>query len=148
MPVINEKAIYKFTVRGILPDLNQEIKAAGSILFQKGKRKVTGYSKFKKQHDNNVMLQLLSQMRGVQIKAGFSIVLQWYCVDKMKDKDNIAFAIKYILDGMQLAGLIPNDGWRQLSGSIHHDFFIDKSNPRVDIFLLVGQKLVFNLDSL
>lgn len=54
----------------------------------------------------------------------------WYCVNRKKDPDNIAFAKKYILDGMVKAGLIPNDGWNQVAG-FSDDFHIDVDNPRV-----------------
>ena len=56
----------------------------------------------------------------------------WYCSNKKKDPDNISFAKKYILDGVKDAGLIPNDGWNQISG-FSDSFHIDSDYPRVEV---------------
>lgn len=56
----------------------------------------------------------------------------WYAENRRKDKDNIAFAVKYIFDGMVNAGLISNDGWQQI-GDWENAFEIDKEDPRVEI---------------
>lgn len=61
-----------------------------------------------------------------------SLKCTWYVKDKRKDPDNIAFAIKFILDGAIAAKLIPNDGWKDIK-SISHEFVIDRSFPRVEI---------------
>ena len=52
--------------------------------------------------------------------------------NKRKDKDNIAFAKKFILDGMIQAKLIQNDGWKEISG-FTDEFHVDKNNPRVEV---------------
>ena len=58
----------------------------------------------------------------------------WYRANRKTDPDNVSFAVKYILDGLQSAGIIRNDGWREIN-SICHVFKVDKHNPRVEIFL-------------
>lgn len=58
----------------------------------------------------------------------------WYMKNKRKDPDNIAFAIKFILDGMMKVGLIKNDNWEMIKG-LKHDFVVDKEHPRVEIEL-------------
>ena len=45
----------------------------------------------------------------------------WREPDKRKDPDNVAFSIKFILDGFVKAGVLKNDGPRQIK-SIHHLF--------------------------
>ena len=55
---------------------------------------------------------------------------KWYVPSKRKDKDNIAFGKKFILDGMLKAGLLENDGWKQI-GNFTDTFVVDKENPRV-----------------
>ena len=42
--------------------------------------------------------------------AQLKFIFTWYRKDKKKDPDNIAFGKKFILDGMQKAGLFKNDG--------------------------------------
>ena len=56
----------------------------------------------------------------------------WYLKNKRKDKDNVAFAKKYIFDGMVDAGLIENDGWKQV-GNWKEKFNVDKEFERVEI---------------
>lgn len=58
--------------------------------------------------------------------------INWYCKDKRKDKDNISSAVKFILDGLQEAGVIKNDGWKEI-GNIYHNFYVDKDNPRIEV---------------
>lgn len=65
-------------------------------------------------------------------KAPANLKITWYAKDGRKDKDNIAFAVKYIFDGMVNAGLIENDGWKQI-GNWVNIFEVDKENPRVEI---------------
>jgi hypothetical protein len=40
----------------------------------------------------------------------------WVVVNKRKDKDNIAFAKKFIQDGLVMAGILKNDGWNDITG--------------------------------
>lgn len=60
------------------------------------------------------------------------IVFNWYAKDKNVDPDNIAFAKKFILDGLQESKVLRGDGWKHISG-FEDNFFIDKNNPRVEI---------------
>lgn len=62
------------------------------------------------------------------------IVFRWIEKNKQRDKDNIAFAKKFILDSMQEWGIIPNDGWDQILGFVD-EFYVDKKNPRVEVLL-------------
>lgn len=65
-------------------------------------------------------------------KLPISLKIRWICKNKRKDKDNIAFAKKFLFDGMQQAGVIPNDGWKEI-GDWSEEFSIDKNNPRIEI---------------
>lgn len=60
------------------------------------------------------------------------IRFSWFCKDKRKDKDNVAFAKKFILDGMMMAKVIKNDGWNDIDGFVDI-FAIDNKNPRVEV---------------
>ena len=62
----------------------------------------------------------------------YDIVFCWYRRNKRTDPDNIAFAAKFILDGLTTSRFIPADRWSFVS-SITHLFFVDKDNPRVEI---------------
>lgn len=59
----------------------------------------------------------------------------WYMKDRRKDIDNVAFAKKYINDGLVQAGVLENDGQKQIDG-FSDEFFIDKDNPRIEIHIV------------
>jgi len=62
------------------------------------------------------------------------VTFYWHCADGRTDPDNISFAQKFILDGLVNAGVLLNDGWKQI-GSIRHEFIIDKYNEFVVVEL-------------
>ena len=54
--------------------------------------------------------------------------------DMRRDKDNIRFAAKFILDALVEAGVIDNDNWACV-GSLSDDYLVNKANPRVIVEL-------------
>ena len=64
-----------------------------------------------------------------------TIKIDWYRKNKRSDKDNIAFAKKFILDGFMKAGLLDNDNWENIRSFEDH-FYVDKENPRIEIMLI------------
>jgi hypothetical protein len=65
--------------------------------------------------------------------------LVWYRENRKSDPDNIAFAIKYILDGLQDAGVMVQDTWNCVR-SITHEFRIDKDAPGVAVTISKGYR--------
>ena len=63
-----------------------------------------------------------------------NVTVHWYCKDMRQDKDNIIAGTKFILDGLKEAGVIENDGWKQI-GDINNRFYVDKANPRIEVEL-------------
>ena len=63
--------------------------------------------------------------------------LTWYRKNQKSDPDNIAFAIKFVLDGLQTAGVLRQDTWACVK-SITHEFRVDKQNPGVSIAISKG----------
>lgn len=51
-----------------------------------------------------------------------------------RDKDNIHFGAKFILDGLQEAGVIGNDNWKWIAG-IAYDCRVNSVDPRVIVEL-------------
>lgn len=47
-----------------------------------------------------------------------ALIITWYVKNKRKDADNIAFAKKFILDGLVEAGVLPNDNRKYVQGFI------------------------------
>ena len=62
------------------------------------------------------------------------IKINWYEANKKRDLDNISFAKKFILDGLQQIKVLENDGWKQIAG-FEDKFFIDAKNPRVEVII-------------
>jgi Holliday junction resolvase RusA-like endonuclease len=60
------------------------------------------------------------------------ITFHWIEPNMRRDKDNIAFAKKFILDGMVQNGTLKNDGWKQVA-DWEDKFSVDKDNPRIEI---------------
>jgi Holliday junction resolvase RusA-like endonuclease len=72
--------------------------------------------------------------RGLKVNPPVYLHFQWFMKDKKKDLDNVAFAKKFIQDGMVWAKLIPNDNWRNIIG-FTDDFYVDPHHPRVEIYI-------------
>jgi hypothetical protein len=111
-------------INGRLPTLNQYIAALGKNRYAGGLLKKeateTCYNAFLWQCKNKYNM--------------IDIILNWYEENKKRDKDNIASAKKYILDGMQKAEIIKNDNWNCIN-SFKDNFYIDKNNPRIEIII-------------
>lgn len=116
----------KIVITGQLTDLNSYIKAlngsrwAGNAIKRSETEKVAWTAKVAR----------------IEPVAGYpvQITYRWYSVDKRKDLDNIAFSKKFINDGLVEAGVLEGDSRRFISG-FKDEFFIDKDNPRVEIFI-------------
>lgn len=95
-----------FFVEGKFPDFNQMIKLSKSHYL--------AYSSMKKKWTKKVAEAAIE----AKITPGDSIYLklEWHEPTKRRDPDNIASAIKFVLDGLVTAGVIPNDGWKQVLG--------------------------------
>ena len=68
---------------------------------------------------------------GRHIKRG-RFIFSWYEKNQRRDKDNIAFAKKFILDALQEMKILKNDGWAEVAG-FEDRFYVDKHNPRVEV---------------
>jgi len=111
------------TIKGELTDLNTYIQKERGSRF--------AAANIKKDETERVWAECKVQRIEPQ-KKGCFIVFTWYAKDKRKDKDNIAFAKKFILDGLVTARVLENDTWEFVSGFL--DIFeIDENNPRVEI---------------
>jgi len=116
-------------IKSELPDLNSYINTERSNKFaaHQLKKKATRAV----QHEINLQI---SKFKVKKFKRIY-LYIDYYCKDKRKDMDNVAFAKKFILDGMVNAKVIPNDGWKQIAGW-EERFYIDKNNPRIEILLV------------
>lgn len=117
---------HKIVIPGELPDLNTIIAES-----KKGRGKWQPYNEMKQEYTNIVAWIAKSEIKK-QLKK-IDLEITWICKNRRKDKDNISGGgTKFILDGLVAAGVIKNDGWKQI-GDIYHKFKVDKHNPRVEV---------------
>lgn len=81
-------------------------------------------AKIKKENTNNVML-VTKHLKAVS-SYPVDISIEWHSNGR-KDPDNLAFAIKFILDGLVKNGILVNDGQKQIN-SIYHTFVKSKED--------------------
>ena len=115
-------------IPGELPDLNTIIAAAKDHFGQ--------YSTIKLDSTNIVSYLAIKLPKGL---PRVHVVCHWYCKDRRKDPDGVSGGVKFILDGLVKAGVLENDGWKQIAG-IEHRFSVDKQAPRVEVALYVADK--------
>ena len=116
----DHKIIIPFT----LPGLNEYINANRDS-------KYTG-AQMKKTATEAIAWYVFAEHQNLKITKRSRYLMHWYCPDKKKDPDNISAAVKFIMDGLVMAGTIINDTWRYVEG-YEHDYSIDKVYPRVEI---------------
>nr|DAQ56854.1 MAG TPA: crossover junction endodeoxyribonuclease [Caudoviricetes sp.] len=116
-----------FTIKGNLAGLNELI-AANRKCWATG-------NKLKRKNMDMVKAAIYEAgLRGCKCREPVGINFYWYEKNKKRDKDNIASAKKYILDAMIEAGLIRNDGWKNVEG-FKDRFDIDKDDPKVMVLV-------------
>ena len=113
----------KLIVKGDLPSLNQVIAAS--------KKHWSHYAKEKKRWTNTVYAEALSQ-KLKPVSGPVWIRCEHYLKNRRVDPDNKAIGLKYVLDGLQVAGVLPEDNMDWIIGFIH-TFEIDKTNPRLEV---------------
>ncbi len=113
----------KIIIPGELPGMNEIIRASKSHYH--------AYNNMKREHTENVAWLAKATKKEYE---KIDLEITWYCKNRRKDKDNIMAGTKFILDGLVMAGVIENDGWRHV-GSISHDFKVDRDNPRIEVII-------------
>jgi Holliday junction resolvase RusA-like endonuclease len=115
----------KLIIPGRLPGLNDMIEAARRNRYESAKMKKK-YTELTAWYARSARLPRFDRV---------DLVITWYEPNQKRDKDNITAGQKFILDGLVQAGVIANDGWKQV-GKITHDCQVDSKNPRVEVELI------------
>lgn len=112
--------------------IDTELPALNEIIGANRTNKFSG-ANLKRKYTNLVAWECKHQ--GVKpFNKKIDIQFTWNCKNKRKDKDNIMASQKFVFDGLQLAGVIQNDGWKEI-GNIDHRFKVDKYNVGVEVFM-------------
>ena len=122
----------KVTIRGELPDLNQ-IVAASKVQGTRAGRRWYRYAEMKRRLEEDVVYQIRQQAVPPVVEYPAALEFRWFCRSRRKDPDNISSGgRKIILDAFVAAGVLRNDGWKDISG-FRDTFDVDAPNPRVEV---------------
>lgn len=106
----------------ILPGFNEIIEASRANKYVAAEQK--------KEYTD--LIAWTAKAAGIPYMERIDVAIHWYEPNRRRDKDNISAGIKFVLDGLVKAGVIKNDGWKQI-GDILHFFDVDRRNPRVEV---------------
>lgn len=119
-------AKHTLIIPGVLPGLNEYISAERRNKYQA--------ASMKKQAEHIVGHAAKSQLHGVKFTGPVIIHYLWIEPNKKRDKDNIAFAKKFIQDSLVHIGILENDGWKNIE-YFTDSFDVDAKNPRVEVVI-------------
>lgn len=71
-----------------------------------------------------------AHLKPVSVPVRFTF--RWIEKNRSRDKDNIAFARKFIFDALVSSRVIPNDGWSEVDGWTD-EFGVDRNHARVEV---------------
>ena len=111
MDLVLKKRVFKFFIPGLLPSANNFINANRKGQWQAGhvmKKKWTAYAR----------MFAPKPKREISCWPLF-FIFRWVEPDKLRDPDNIQFAVKFIFDGLVCEKVMPNDGWNQVAGTVN-----------------------------
>lgn len=119
--------VYRFTIPGRLPGLNEYILAERS-------HRLNG-AKMKKEYERLIIGCIRADLGRIKIIKPVEIVYWFFEKDRRRDKDNISgYAHKVIQDSLVKAKVLKNDGWNEIE--TYRDYFdIDHKRPRVEVIL-------------
>lgn len=101
-------ASYTFHIPGRLPGLNDVVPK-----MDRGFR-ARAYAKEKRAWTETVAL--LAKANKIPTLSRVRVGCIWRETNRKRDPDNVASAKKHIMDGLVLAGVLGNDGWKNIAG--------------------------------
>jgi Holliday junction resolvase RusA-like endonuclease len=113
-----------FTVPGRLPGLNEYVKAERSSKY--------AAAEMKKAAESRIRSCIDSQLAGAMPFAfdePVAVSYKWVEPNRRRDKDNIAFAKKFVQDALVASGILRGDGWEHVE--CFEDAFAVADSPRV-----------------
>lgn len=114
-----------FTIDGRMPSLNDYIRSMNKHFMAGNVMKQT-------ETDRAAWAAKAAKLRTCERPV--IVHFRWVEKDHKRDLDNIAFAKKFILDGLVRAGIIKNDTQTYIAG-FSDTFAFDGRNPRIEVTL-------------
>ena len=115
---------HKFVIQATLPGLNEYIEAE-RCHRQKA-------AKMKRDTEDLIGYCIRAQLPRVRIQKPVVLRYLWVEENKRRDKDNIAFAHKFVQDALVKNGILSGDGWKYIDHFVD-TFAVDSQHPRVEI---------------
>lgn len=92
-------------------------------------------ARLKRETEERIMWAIRQQMRGVHFDKPVYMRYLWVEKNRKRDKDNIAFARKFVQDALVKSGVLRNDGWGEIAG-FSDAFAVDAKRARVEVEIL------------
>lgn len=121
---MGKNAVLIITIPDKLPSLNEYVKAC----------RANAHAGNKMSREAHYLCRLGMLRHHGKTLNRVHITFKWFEKNKRRDKDNVAFAKKFILDALQEEKIIKNDGWHEIEG-FTDEFYISKENPHVEVIL-------------
>jgi hypothetical protein len=137
-------AYCSFSIPGPMPSTNDILDARMRVSRSVGKKgqKHNAYSEMKKRWTEKVgLLARAAQIVG-DPEGQAMVLLTVYEPNQKRDHDNVAGgAQKLVRDGLVKAGVLRNDGWKDLVAVVLTEVKLDRENPRVAVEVHWGAHL-------
>lgn len=125
----------KFYVEGRLPTLNEYTRASRGNKYASANMKADA--------EELIILNMYSSAEG-KAKPPYFITFTWYESSKRRDKDNVCFAKKFILDALQKSKTIENDSNKYITG--FKDLFVYEKKQGVAVIIKGAEEGVTDKD--
>ena len=116
--------VHLLTIPGRLPGANEWIDAERASRHKAAKMKAEVQAR--------ITLYIRKDLRGVKFTRPVMMAYTWVEKDRRRDKDNIAFARKFIQDALVNAGTLKDDGWNYVA-DFSDEFKVEKNKARVEV---------------
>lgn len=121
--------IQRLWIGGQLPGMNEIVEAAKGA---GGTGRI--YSAMKKQWTDHVWaLAKVARLRPMEVPA--VLVFVWRELTRRRDKDNIAAAKKFVVDGLVTAGVLAGDGWKGVAGFVDRFEVVSHGHEGVEVMI-------------
>jgi Holliday junction resolvase RusA-like endonuclease len=88
----------------------------------------------KAEEESRIILAAKPKLNGMRFKRPVVMHYTWFEPDRRRDKDNIAFARKFVQDALVKSGVLNGDGWRDIEG-FSDEFHLDAKYTRVEVYI-------------